>query len=316
MTTPRIGILGTGAIGGFYGLMLAKAGQDVHFLLRSDYHSVSEHGLRIHSGPLGELQLKPVQAYQRAEDMPRCDWIFIATKTTGTRELLPALLKVAAPNAKVVLMQNGLGVEDELRPQLPDDLHLLGGLCFICAHRTPEGVIEHQAMGGINLAYHSGPATTPEARLNLAQEATDWFKAAGLEANAMAELGQARWQKLVWNAPYNGLSVLLNTGTEALMGHPDTLALIEAIMEEVVMAAAADGYPLPPELPSKMLKNTLRMPNYLPSMYHDFQLKRPMELEAIYVRALEKATAAGVEMPRTRMLLQNLRFLEDRALGR
>lgn len=106
---PRIGIIGTGAIGGFYGLMLARAGFDVHFLLRSEYAAVSERGLQLNSSVHGALSLHPVQAYANAADMPPCDWLLVGTKTTGNVELAPTIAQVAAPDAKVVLLQNGLG---------------------------------------------------------------------------------------------------------------------------------------------------------------------------------------------------------------
>ncbi|MCE6984913.1 2-dehydropantoate 2-reductase, partial [Pseudomonas frederiksbergensis] len=74
----------------------------------------------------------PVLAYAEAADMPPCDWLLVGAKTTSNAELAPLIAQVAAPDAKVVLLQNGLGVEEQLRPLLPADLHLLGGLCFIC----------------------------------------------------------------------------------------------------------------------------------------------------------------------------------------
>ena len=150
----RIAIIGTGAIGGYYGMQLALAGHDVHFLLRSEYEAVREHGLRINSAVLGSQHLTNVQAYRSADQMPACDWLFVATKSTGTAALLPAITQIAAPGAKVVLLQNGLAVEDEIRPLLPAGVHLLGGLCAIYAHRSAPGVVEHQALGNINLAYH------------------------------------------------------------------------------------------------------------------------------------------------------------------
>lgn len=104
----RIGIIGSGAIGGFYGLMLAKAGFDVHFLLRSEYPAVCEHGLSLDSAEHGTLQLK-VQAYARAADMPPCDWLLIGAKATSNDHLAPLIVQAAAPGAKVVLLQNGLG---------------------------------------------------------------------------------------------------------------------------------------------------------------------------------------------------------------
>jgi 2-dehydropantoate 2-reductase len=309
---PRIGIIGSGAIGGFYGLMLARAGFDVHFLLRSEFAAVASLGLQVNSVVHGNLHLQPVQAYQSVADMPPCDWLLIGAKTTSNAELAPLISQAAAPGAKVVLMQNGLAVEDELRPLLSDSLHLLGGLCYICAHRSAPGVVEHQALGGVNLGYHSGPANDADSRQQILEQGSALFQAAGLDSTPMAELEQARWQKLVWNVPYNGLAVLLDSDTTALMGNADSRTLIEAIMQEVADAAGACGHQLPPGFAGKLLKATERMPDYLPSMYHDFALQRPLELHAIYAAPLAAAAQAGCPMPRTEMLYQTLRFLEQR----
>jgi len=113
--SPRIGIIGTGAIGGYYGVMLARAGFDVHFLLRSEYAAVSERGLQLNSTIHGTVHLHPVQAYARAADMPPCDWLLVGTKSTGNVELAPTIAQVAAPDARIILLQNGLDVEDSLR---------------------------------------------------------------------------------------------------------------------------------------------------------------------------------------------------------
>ncbi|WJN57440.1 putative 2-dehydropantoate 2-reductase [Pseudomonas sp. SO81] len=307
---PRIGIVGTGAIGGFYGLMLARAGHDVHFLLRSEYAAVVEQGLRLNSAVHGQLHLQPVQAWSSAAEMPACDWLLVGAKTTSNAELAPVIAQLAAPGAKVVLLQNGLAVEEQLRPLLPDSLHLLGGLCFICTHRAAPGVIEHQSLGAVNLGYHSGPAGSLEARQALVEEGAELFRSAGLESTAMADLQQARWQKLVWNVPYNGLSVLLDAGTTRLMASADSRGLILDLMQEVVQGAAACGHVLPEGYAQKLLAVTERMPDYLPSMYHDFKHKRPLELQAIYAEPLAAAAAAGCELPKIRMLHQALRFLD------
>ncbi|QEY63600.1 putative 2-dehydropantoate 2-reductase [Metapseudomonas lalkuanensis] len=312
---PRIGIIGTGAIGGFYGVMLARAGFDVHFLLRSEYDAVAARGLQLNSVVHGAQALFPAQAYRDVADMPPCDWLLVGAKTTSNAALAPVIAQAAAPGAKVVLLQNGLAVEDELRPLLPETLHLLGGLCYICVHRSAPGVIEHQSLGAVNLGYHSGPAGDDVERQALAEEGSAMFKSAGIDSAAVANLDQARWQKLVWNVPYNGLSVLLNAGTTALMGNADIRELIQAIMQEVVDAATAVGHRIPDNFAAKLLASTDRMPDYLPSMYHDFVQKRPLELGAIYEAALAAAAAAGFEMPRIRALYQALRFIDARNQG-
>lgn len=310
LNRPRIGIIGTGAIGGFYGVMLARAGFDVHFLLRSEFEAVRQDGLQIDSAVYGELVLKPVQAYHSAADMPPCEWLLVGAKSTGNVGLAPAIIQAAAPDAKVLVLQNGLGVEDSLREALPDSLHLLGGLCFISVYRSGLGKVVHQAFGRVNLGYHSGPASTDEARQSIVEQGAGLFHAAGLESEAMANLAQARWQKLVWNIPYNGLSTLLRATTTPLMSDPHTRALIQALMDEVVQGAQACGHELPAGYAQSLFAMTETMPDYRPSMYLDYQEQRPLELDAIYAKPLEAALQAGCDMVRVRMLHQALAFLD------
>ena len=309
---PTIGIIGTGAIGGFYGVMLARAGFDVHFLLRSEFAAVTERGLQVDSAVHGALTLNPVQAYSSAEDMPPCDWLLVGAKTNSNAALAPAILQAAAPNAKILLLQNGLDVEDSLRALLPDTLHLLGGLCLICVHRTGPGAITHQALGAVNVGYHSGPATDEQARMAIVEEGAGLFRSAGIDAQAMPNLHQARWQKLVWNIPYNGLSVLLGAGTTALMGDADSRELIKALMAEVVQGAKACGHEMPAGYADYLFMMTEKMPDYWPSMYHDFLHKRPLELQAIYARPLAAAKAVGCELPRIEALYRSLSFIDRR----
>lgn len=311
---PRVGIIGTGAIGGFYGVMLARAGFDVHFLLRSEFSAVAERGLQVNSAVHGLLTLNPAQAYCAAADMPKCDWLLVGAKTTSNADLAPAIIEAAKPDAKVLLLQNGLDVEDSLRPLLPDSLHLLGGLCLICVHREGPGVITHQALGAVNIGYHSGPAIDELARMAIVEEGAGLFRAAGIDSQAMPNLHQARWQKLVWNIPYNGLSVLLGAGTSTLMADIDSRALIQTLMAEVVQGAKACGHDMPPVYADYLFTMTEKMPDYWPSMYHDFLHKRPLELEAIYARPLAAAKAAGCELPRIESLYRTLGFIDRRNL--
>lgn len=309
---PTIGIIGTGAIGGFYGLMLARAGFDVHFLLRSEFSAVAERGLHLDHASLGPLTLNAIQAYSSAADMPPCDWLLVGAKTTSNADLAPAIIQAAAPDAKVLLLQNGLDVEDHLRELLPDSLHLLGGLCLICVHRAGPGVITHQALGAVNVGYHSGPAADAQARMNIVEEGAGLFRTAGIDAQAMPNLQQARWQKLVWNIPYNGLSVLLGASTIPLMADADSRALIQALMAEVVQGAKACGHDMPPGYADYLFMMTEKMPDYWPSMHHDFLHQRPLELDAIYTRPLAAAKTAGCELPRIEALYRSLSFIDRR----
>lgn len=309
---PRIGIIGTGAIGGFYGLMLARAGFDVHFLLRSEFAAVAEHGLSLDSAVHGALSLNPVQAYASGEEMPPCEWLLVGAKATSNVALAPVIARAAAPGAKVLLLQNGLDVEDELRALLPASLHLLGGLCIVCVHRSGPGRIVHQAMGTVMIGYHSGPASTPDASMVVVEEGASLFRQAGIEAQSMPDLHQARWQKLIWNVPYNGLSVVLGASTTPLMADPASRELIQALMAEVVDGSRACGHEVPAGYAEHLFNMTEKMPDYWPSMYHDFLEKRPLELSVIYARPLAAARAAGCELPRIDALFQALSFIDAR----
>ncbi|MFK3680785.1 putative 2-dehydropantoate 2-reductase [Pseudomonas sp. NPDC088890] len=307
--STRIGIIGSGAIGGFYGLMLARAGFEVHFLLRSEYEAVREQGLSLQSAVHGQVHMQ-VNAYASAADVPACDWLLVGAKATSNAELAPLIVQAAAPGARVVLLQNGLGVEEQLRPALRPDMHLLGGLCFICVNREAPGVIRHQALGAVNLGYHSGPAAG--AALAIVEEGAALFHAAGIDSQAMENLDQARWQKLVWNVPYNGLSVLLQASTTPLMADADSRLLIQQLMAEVVQGAQACGQLLAQGYAEHLLRITEQMPDYWPSMYHDHAQQRPLELQAIYAEPLARARAAGCQLPRMEMLYQSLAFIDRR----
>jgi len=149
---------------------------------------------------------------------------------------------------------NGLDVEDSLREHLPASLHLLGGLCYIGVHRSAPGVVEHQALGRVNLGYHSGTAANDEARQKAIVEAgAALFHQAGIESQAMANVHLARWHKLVWNVPYNGLSVLLGCGTTAMMADESSRELIQALMAEVVKALTPAVTTFRPAMPSRCL---------------------------------------------------------------
>lgn len=314
-TSPRIGIIGTGAIGGFYGLMLAKAGFDVHFLLRSEYDAVHEHGLFVHSPVHGDLHLHPVQAYRDVADMPACDWLLVGAKSTSNPTLAPVISAAAAEGAKVVLLQNGLNNEASMRKLLPDHVHLMGGLCYVSLFRTEPGHITHGANGLIDFGYHSGPSTDEEGVQAIIGELAAMLKTAGVPTRILSNVDAARWQKLIWNGPFNGASVVLNAGTDAMLKDSGSRQLITDFMAEITAAAAACGHPIPDGFADNLLAATAKMPDYYPSMYQDWKHKRPMELDSLYAEPIALAKAAGAEMPKTEVLLNMLRFIQARRLA-
>ena len=303
----RYAILGTGALGGFYGARLSHAGADVHFLLHSDFEHVRRHGLVIDSKD-GDFVLPEVQAYSDVHEMPRCDVAVVALKATQNH-LLPSLLPpVLADGGVVLLMQNGLGGEEEAAKAAPGHA-VLGGLCFLCSNKVGPGHIRHLDYGNVRLAEHaadSGPAGVSDRTRGIAQD----FTSAGIQVDIEEDLVLARWQKLVWNVPMSGLSVVLETDTQALMADPHTRALAEDIMHEVVAGARACGRHVHDSFVKKMIDMTLAMAPYRASMKVDFDEGKPMEVEAIYGNPLRAARSAGAAMPLVETLYRQLKFLD------
>ena len=299
----RYGVIGMGAIGGFYGAKLAHAGKEVHFLSHSDYQYVKERGLQVDSCD-GSFHLPQINAYGAASDMPKCDVVLIGLKTVNNHllpELLPPLLK---EDTLVVLIQNGIGVEEDVQKMFPD-VQLAAGLAFICSAKTEPGVVNHQCYGSINLANYS---CKDEA---LMQAVVDEFREAGIETG-FVEYHEARWKKAVWNMPFNGMTVALHTQTDLLLKNKATRQLIREQMMEVVNTAQHLGVKnLDVTFIDKMIDMTDAMTPYSPSMRLDYDFHRPMEIYYLYTRPLEIARVAGCPMPKLEMLEAELRFLES-----
>ena len=297
-------VVGTGAIGGFYGGRLAHAGRTVRFLLHSDYEHVRQHGLRVDSCD-GDFVLPQVEAYRDAREMPRSDVVLVCLKTVRNHDVLPELLHpLIHEGTTVVLIQNGIGLEEDLQNVFPG-LGIVAGLAFICSAKAGPGHIRHQDFGSINLGNYFCPSERFDALL---ADLSD----AGLKAAGVPYL-EARWKKAVWNMPFNGMTVALNTSTDKLLNTPATRRLIYDQMMEVVGAAQALGVStLTSAFANQMIATTDRMVPYSPSMKLDFDNGRPMEIEYLYTRPIAEARKAGFDMPKLAMLEAELRFIESR----
>lgn len=324
-TLRTYAILGTGALGGFYGARLQQAGLEVNFLLRSDYQQVQRYGLKVESVE-GDFHLPHVRAYQNVHEMPACDVVIVALKTTQNY-LLPQLLPPAVkPKGVVLVLQNGLEIETQVASIVGSD-RVMGGLCFLCSNKLAPGHIHHLDYKDITLGDYATQYAPCGVTDRMRQIATD-FEQAGIPVELANDLFIARWRKLMWNIPFNGLSVLLNTTTDRIMADPYTYKLAEQLMQEVQAGCAAcvqqtglsvaaepsieSGHDrlIPQAFIHKMLDYTAKMKPYRPSMKIDYDECRPLEVEAIFGNPLRMAQQAGADLPRIEMLYQQLKFLD------
>lgn len=310
MSHRSYAVIGTGAIGGYYGACLQQAGLELHFLLHSDYQDVQEHGLIVES-PKGNFTLPQVNAYQDAAQMPPCDVAIVALKATQNHLLPKILPAVVKDNGIVLLLQNGLGAEEKVAEILPSQ-QVIGGLCFICSNKVAPGHIRHLDYGNIKISEYTPNYQPCGITESMRQVASD-LESAGIEIALGEDLLLTRWEKLVWNIPFNGLSVVLDTTTEQMMADQEVRLLAEQIMQEVALAAKTAGDRLISQTYiQNRLEYTAKMKPYRTSMKIDYDSQRPMEIEAILGNPLRAATAAGAHLPRIQMLDQQLKFLETK----
>lgn len=244
--------------------------------------------------------------------MPRCDVLLVTLKTTKN-PLLPRILPpVVKRGGLIVLLQNGIGWEEKIAARFPYT-HVAAGLAFLCSTKIGPGHIHHQDYGAVTLAPYAGSRRTTRAPAILKRVAAD-FRRAGVPVRILPDMVLARWKKLVWNIPFNGLSVVHNARTDRLISEPSFRREVLVLMGEVVRGARALGRHIPPSFVRKMIRDTERMKPYRTSMKVDFDARRPMEVEAIFGNPLRMARAAGAHLPRLAQLYRTLKELDKKRL--
>ncbi len=320
MLGMKIAVVGCGAVGSYYGARLWQAGAEVHFLLRSDFEVVRRQGVHVRSGS-GDFQVRP-HAARQPEQIGPCDVVLVALKTPANDQLPRLLPPLVGPATRVITLQNGLGNEETLAGLVGPE-RVGGGLCFVCLHRIAPGVIHHLAHGLVVLGNYRRPADDLLRRL-----AGVWNQT-GVPARVTDDLEQARWEKLVWNVPFNGLGVAGVVGYEAYLSgefppdaaHRPTLptdvlladtrwqGLVRTLMSEVIRAARTQGFPLSDALIEHNLDRTRCMGAYKASTLLDFEQGRPLEGESLFEEPRRRARACGVSTPELDRLCKVLRQL-------
>ena len=292
---PRIAIVGTGALGCYYGARLAKAGEDVHFQVRSGRAAVMARGLKVKT-PTERIHVKKPQVSATTEEIGPCDLVLVALKATANdqlKKMLPPLLK---PGTVVLTLQNGLGVEEPVAEVVGAE-NVLGAICFIGCIRTAPGTVTCSFPGLVLLGEFGRPAgdrTHAIAAL---------FARAGVKCEAQNNLEELRWRKLVWNVPFNGLAIAAGgITTDVILADEGLKLLARRLMEEIVEAAAKFGHVIPRSFVDLQFDRTAKMGKYRPSSLIDYEEGREVELEEIWGEPVRRARTQGAPVPRLEML--------------
>jgi 2-dehydropantoate 2-reductase len=285
-------IVGAGAVGALFGSALARQGALVSVVCRSDYDAVSRDGYDIRSKSFGDHRFRPDHVYRNVADCREPpDYLLLTSKVLESVDRAALIRPAVGPRTVIVLIQNGVDIEPPVAEAFPDN-ELLSSLAFVAVGRGAPGQVNHLSLGSLILGrYPAG--VTPAAQAIAAA-----FEAGKVPCKLTENVIGARWQKAVWNAVFNPISILGGVlDTDAMLRTDAEVAFARRAMQEVCDVAQAAGHPQSPSLVEQMLATTRAMPAYKTSMALDYENGRPMEIEAILGNTVRAARKVGVATP-------------------
>ena len=287
----KILVIGTGAIGGLYGGKLSQAGAEVSVICRSDYDLVKKNGLEIKT-TWGDFNFKPKKVLKNsAEYQEKADFILVATKVLPEIPLVDLIRPALHPKTSIILLQNGIHIENPIAKAFPHH-HLISALAFVCVGKIAPAKIHHQDYGRLVIGDFANGIPEKTSALSAL-----WNKS-GVPCEVSENIKIDRWKKLIWNAPFNPISVLGGgIDTKKILQNKRTENLVRNIMKEVCILAEADGCSLPSEIIENNIEATKKMTPYKTSMLLDFEAKRKMEIDAILGNAVHFAESKNIATP-------------------
>lgn len=296
--------MGAGGVGGYFGGRLARAGHEVVFVARGDnLEALERRGLRVYSAG-GDFALPAVWATASPADAGRCDLVLVCVKSYDTPAAADALRPVVGAETVVLSLQNGIENEAILqeRLELPP---LMGGLTHIGAELEASGIVRHSSGGRIIVGEADG-AVSARARWT-----ERLFGAAGIDCRLSRHIAVMLWDKLSWNAAFNGLSAVTRSTVGEILRGADGRALARRAMLEVVAVARASGVPLDPERVDAAIAQSQReMPGLRTSMLQDLERGKRLEHDALNGAVVRAGARTGTATPVNHTLFAVLACLD------
>lgn len=317
----RVAVIGAGAVGSYYGARLCEAGHDVQFHVRgSNLQSFRRKGLKVTSID-GDMYIAPekIQAYASTNEMKKpVDWIVVSLKSTAL-DAVPHLLEpLLHPGVRIIAIMNGM-IEDDLIAMLKEKMEersngpleccraLYGGMAFICCNRLAPAVVDHSFYGPLA----AGVASHRNENRRCEEEDKSAFlrlwAPTKVRASFEDSLLRGRWRKNIWNLPFNGISVAMGGITvDKIVTDMGLRSLSEHIMSETVAIGNADlereygpeGYdPLDEEDKLFLMSLSDTMGEYRPSTMIDLLQRKPMEVDYLFRKPLDRGKELGISSP-------------------
>ncbi len=299
----RFAVMGAGGVGGYFGALLARAGNEVAFIARGEHLSaLREKGLTVRSWR-GDFQLPKVEATDEPAEVGPVECILFAVKTYDTEEAARRMAPLVGPETVIISLQNGVESEEVLASFYGPE-RVLGGLAFISASIQEPGVIAHTAAGRLTFGEMDGSETERVERLQSV------FAATGIESEPTADVVRALWDKLLWNACFNPLTTITGATVQEVLDDPVACSVARAAMDEVVAVARSEGVALGADAVDVMVERTRALGPITSSMRHDWEAGKPLESDALSGVVAERGRARGVPTPVNTTLYAALRLME------
>ena len=317
----KFAIAGAGAIGGYVGACLARAGRDVTLFARGLHlKAMHEHGLRVLSNE-GDFDVQPNVSGDLAS-LADADVIFLGVKAHALTDLAPKLAAIMKPDAIVISMQNGLpwwyfqqvdGPHAGIRIESVDPggviagsfapERIIGSIAYFATTIEAPGVIRHVEGDRLSLGEPDG------SRSERCKQIAEALVAGGLRAKITTRIRHEFWVKLLGNASLNPISALTGATLAEIVRDAQTGPLIREIMTEVETVAAKLGIELPVSIEQRMA-GAEKVGEHKTSMLQDLESKRPLELDEVVGAVLELGQKLDVSLPATRAVYACAKLLD------
>ena len=301
----RIAVMGTGAVGGYFGAKLATAGDDVVFITRPRHLSaLRRDGLRIES-PNGDLYVRNGFFTDSPADAGAVDLVLFCVKSYDTTKAAAALAPMITKSTAILSLQNGIDNPGKIAGFWGTE-RTLAGVVYIGAELSAPGVIQHSSGGKIVLGPINGHAA------ETAQSVEQTLSRAAIPCAISSAIEQVQWAKLLWNAPFCAVSCLTRSTVREIVESEALTNLIRDCMEEVRAAARTRGIDLKTELFDQTLAFSRGLGDFKPSMLQDLEAGKPLEYDALNGLVLRLLDQAGERAPINKVFHNTLSFLDKK----
>jgi 2-dehydropantoate 2-reductase len=300
--------MGTGAIGGCYGGLLARSGEDVVFAARGDnLRAIRNVGLRVESATFGEFLVHP-KAVDVLDGSWAADLILLCVKGYHNEQAMSDMSPAVGDNTTILTLQNGIGSGEQLAQRFGADRVLLGA-AYIDAERTAPGMFAQRgSRPRIVLGEEDGELT------DRAKAIADALRRADIETELSSNVLTALWSKLVYICALSGMSCITRASFSEVLETQETYALTMQVMAEALKVGQSSGVPLDDELPNSVMAGFLEEKGGLiSSMHTDLMAGNPLEVSLINGAVARIGREVGVATPANSFIAACLAIADNRA---